>query len=83
MASVADEESATLDPPSSVAEEPASLGGEAAPFEAPHAAAGARFLAFLLGPEGRAILGAHAVDALRQPEFIGDSVPATLRQARR
>ena len=57
--------------------------GIAVPREAPHAAAGARFLAFLLGPEGRAILGAHAVDALRQPEFIGDSVPSTLRRARR
>lgn len=51
--------------------------------EAPHAAAGARFLAFLLGPEGRALLVAHAVDVLRQPEFIGDSVPSALRHARR
>jgi len=57
--------------------------GIGVPREAPHAAAGARFLAFLLGPEGRALLGAHAVDVLRQPEFIGDSVPSALRRARR
>jgi molybdate/tungstate transport system substrate-binding protein len=53
------------------------------PRDAPHRAVGARFLAFLLGPEGRAILGAHAVDALRLAEFIGDSVPSVLRRARR
>lgn len=53
------------------------------PRAAPHSAVGARFLTFLLGPEGRAILAAHAVDVLRQPEFIGDSVPALLRRARR
>jgi molybdate/tungstate transport system substrate-binding protein len=57
--------------------------GIGVPRDAPHAAAGARFLAFLLGPEGRALLGAHAVDALPQPEFIGDSVPSALRRARR
>jgi molybdate/tungstate transport system substrate-binding protein len=44
--------------------------GIAIPREAPHLAAGSRFLAFLLGPEGRAILGAHAVDALRQPDVV-------------
>jgi molybdate/tungstate transport system substrate-binding protein len=49
------------------------------PREAPHRAAGSRFLAFLLGPEGRAILGAHAVDVLRDPEFVGFSVPGALR----
>jgi molybdate/tungstate transport system substrate-binding protein len=48
---------------------------------APHAAAGARFLAFLLGPDGRALLGAHAIDALPRPEFVGDSVPVALRSA--
>ena len=52
------------------------------PRDAPHPAAGARFLAFLLGLEGRALLGAHAVDVLRQPEFIGDSVPTGLRARR-
>ena len=57
--------------------------GIGVPREAPHADAGARFLAFLLGPEGRALLGAHAVDVLPQPEFIGDSVPSALRRARR
>jgi molybdate/tungstate transport system substrate-binding protein len=48
---------------------------------APHAAAGARFLAFLFGPDGRALLGAHAIDALPRPEFVGDSVPVALRSA--
>lgn len=57
--------------------------GIGVPREAPHAAAGARFLAFLLGPEGRALLGAHAVDVMRQAEFIGDSVPSALRRAGR
>jgi molybdate/tungstate transport system substrate-binding protein len=57
--------------------------GIGVPRGAPHAAAGARFLAFLLGPEGRALLGAHAVDVLRQPEFVGDSVPSALRRAQR
>ena len=57
--------------------------GIGVPRAAPHPAAGARFVAFLLGPNGRALLAAHAVDALREPEFIGDSVPAGLRSARR
>jgi len=55
--------------------------GIGVPRGAPHAAAGARFLAFLLGPDGRALLGAHAIDALSRPEFVGDSVPAALRSA--
>jgi len=55
--------------------------GIGVPRAAPHPAAGARFVAFLLGAEGRALLAAHAVDVLRQPEFIGDSVPAPLRRA--
>jgi molybdate/tungstate transport system substrate-binding protein len=53
--------------------------GIGVPRGAPHAAAGARFLAFLLGPDGRALLGAHAIDALPRPELVGDSVPAALR----
>ncbi len=57
--------------------------GISVPRDAPHPMAGVRFLAFLLGPDGRALLGAHAVDVLRQPQFIGDSVPAGLRSARR
>jgi len=57
--------------------------GIGVPRDAPHAAAGARFLAFLLGREGRALLGAHAVDVLPEPEFIGDSVPSVLRRAYR
>ena len=55
--------------------------GIGVPRAAPHAAAGVRFLAFLLGPDGRALLGAHAIDALPRPEFVGDSVPAALRSA--
>jgi molybdate/tungstate transport system substrate-binding protein len=57
--------------------------GIGVPRAAPHSAAGARFLAFLLGREGRAILGAHAVNVLQRPEFVGDSVPAALRSAHR
>jgi molybdate/tungstate transport system substrate-binding protein len=57
--------------------------GIGVPRDAPHAAAGARFLAFLLGPEGRALLGAHAVEALPRPEFVGDSVPGVVRSAPR
>ncbi len=53
--------------------------GIGVPRGAPHASAGARFLAFLLGPDGRALLAAHAIDALPRPEFVGDSVPAALR----
>jgi molybdate/tungstate transport system substrate-binding protein len=57
--------------------------GIGVPRAAPHREAGVRFLAFLLGPEGRALLAANAVDALREPEFVGDSVPALLRRAHR
>ena len=53
------------------------------PRDAPHAAAGARFLAYLFSPAGQAVLRAHAVDALATPELVGDSVPSALRAARR
>jgi molybdate/tungstate transport system substrate-binding protein len=53
------------------------------PRHAPHPAAGQRFLGYLLSPAGQAVLRAHAVDALRVPELVGDSVPAALRATRR
>ncbi len=47
---------------------------------APDAAGGARFVGFLLGAEGRAMLHAHGLD-LVAPHVTGDaaSVPAALR----
>ena len=49
------------------------------PREAPHPSAGMRFLRYLLSPAGQAVLRAHAVDALRVPDLVGDSVPPALR----
>jgi molybdate/tungstate transport system substrate-binding protein len=54
------------------------LYGASVPRTAPHREAGARALAFLLGPRGRAVLRARAVDVLETPEFVGDSVPTAL-----
>jgi molybdate/tungstate transport system substrate-binding protein len=51
------------------------------PRHAPHASAGARLAAFLLGAEGRRILREANVDALDVPELVGDSVPAVVRAA--
>jgi len=48
------------------------------PRAAPHRATGISLLAFLVGADGQALLRAHAVDALRAPQFVGDSVPASL-----
>jgi molybdate/tungstate transport system substrate-binding protein len=60
------------------------LYGVSVPTRAPHHDAGARFLAFLLGSEGRALLRRGNVDALEMPEAVGSGVPAvvsaTLRQ---
>jgi molybdate/tungstate transport system substrate-binding protein len=60
------------------------LYGVSVPTRAPHHDAGARFLAFLLGTEGRALLRRGNVDALEIPEAVGTGVPAivtaTLRQ---
>jgi molybdate/tungstate transport system substrate-binding protein len=53
------------------------------PRAAPHPAAGLRFLSWLLSPAGQAVLRAHAVDALRAPEMVGDSVPPALGATRR
>jgi molybdate/tungstate transport system substrate-binding protein len=55
--------------------------GIAVPAHAPHRAAGSRFLEFLLGPQGRAILRAHAVDVLREPEVVTFVVPGARRGA--
>ena len=53
------------------------------PRGAPHPLAGQRFLRYLLSPAGQSVLRAHAVDALRVPELVGDSVPAALHAMRR
>jgi molybdate/tungstate transport system substrate-binding protein len=53
------------------------------PRAAPHPAAGQRFLAYLLSPAGQSVLRAHAVDALRVPELVGDSVPSALHAMHR
>jgi molybdate/tungstate transport system substrate-binding protein len=53
--------------------------GASVPRAAPHPAAGRRFLTYLLSPAGQAVLRAHAVDALRAPVMVGDSVPLALR----
>ena len=57
------------------------LYGASVPRAAPHRDAGVRALEFLLGPRGRALLRARAVDALDAPEFVGDSVPAPLTRS--
>jgi len=57
--------------------------GASVPRAAPHPAAGQHFLSYLLSPAGQAVLRAHAVDALRVPELVGDSVPPALRAMRR
>jgi molybdate/tungstate transport system substrate-binding protein len=53
------------------------------PRAAPHPSAGQRFLRYLLSPAGQSVLRAHAVDALRVPEVVGDSVPPALHAMRR
>lgn len=55
------------------------LYGVTVPRHAPHFAVGVRFLQFLLGTEGQAILRREHVDVLEHPEIVGDSVPAVLR----
>jgi molybdate/tungstate transport system substrate-binding protein len=52
------------------------------PRAAPHPSVGQRFLRYLLSPDGQAVLRAHAVDPLRVPELVGDSVPPALRATR-
>ena len=55
------------------------LYGVTVPRGGRNAAAGIRFLAFLLGADGQAILRHGLVDMLDQPVLFGDSVPAELR----
>ena len=55
------------------------LYGVSVPRAAPHADAGVRFVQFLLGRDGKAILRRAYVDALDKPQMVGDSVPAALR----
>ena len=57
--------------------------GASVPRAARHPAAGQRCLAWLISPAGQAVLRAHAVDALRVPELVGDSVPPAPRATRR
>jgi molybdate/tungstate transport system substrate-binding protein len=57
------------------------LYGASVPRSAPHRDAGLKVLAFMLGPDGRALLRALSVDALDAPELVGDSVPPPIRQA--
>jgi molybdate/tungstate transport system substrate-binding protein len=57
------------------------LYGLSIPRDAPHPGVGIRFAQLLLGAEGRAMLRQGNVDALDQPRFVGDSVPAPLTAA--
>jgi molybdate/tungstate transport system substrate-binding protein len=54
------------------------LYGISVPREAPHRALAERFVAFLLSPDGRRILAREHLDALPQPVFVGDHIPAVL-----
>ena len=58
------------------------LYGVTVPRTAPHEAVAARFVAFLLGVDGRRILRRAKLDALDAPVFVGDSVPDVIRPAR-
>jgi molybdate/tungstate transport system substrate-binding protein len=51
------------------------LFGVTVPLGARHAAAGERFVAYLLSPEGRRILRRTHFDALDRPALVGQSVP--------
>jgi molybdate/tungstate transport system substrate-binding protein len=57
------------------------LFGVAVPGDAPHGRAGRNFVAFLLSPSGRRILGGSSVDALEPPVLVGTNVPALVREA--
>lgn len=58
------------------------LYGISVPSHPPHGDAGIRFLRFLLGDDGRAMLRTAQVDALDAPAFIGTGVPAALSTVR-
>jgi molybdate/tungstate transport system substrate-binding protein len=55
------------------------LYGVSIPVRAAHPSAGAAFLEFLLGADGRAILRRENLDALDAPLLTGDSIPQRLR----
>jgi molybdate/tungstate transport system substrate-binding protein len=55
------------------------LYGVSVPRGAPHPAAAGRFLRFMMGDEGRAMLRKGNVDVLPRPELVGDSIPPHLR----
>lgn len=51
------------------------------PRGAPHPSVGTRFVARLLGTDGRALLRRHHIDMLERAEIVGDSVPPEVRAA--
>lgn len=51
------------------------------PHHAPHPGAAIRLAAFMLSPKGRRMMHEAHVDALAHPSFIGDNIPAPLRDA--
>jgi molybdate/tungstate transport system substrate-binding protein len=53
----------------------------AVPRNAPHPEAAARLAAFILSAQGRRLMHAAHVDALDHALFVGDSVPAAIRDA--
>ena len=58
------------------------LYGISVPSHPPHADAGVRFLEFMLGVDGRAMLRAAQVDALEKPTYIGTGAPDALTALR-
>lgn len=58
------------------------LYGISVPSHPPHADVGVRFLTFLLGADGRAMLRAAQVEALDVPVFTGTGVPPVLTAGR-
>lgn len=57
------------------------LSAVSVPRGAPHPAAAERFVAFMLGAEGRALLAGRGVSVLERPELVGDRVPRGIRAA--
>lgn len=55
------------------------LYGVSIPRRAKHGDAASRFLQFLFGSDGRAIMRRENIDMLETPIFSGDSVPAAIR----
>jgi ABC-type molybdate transport system substrate-binding protein len=49
------------------------------PTAAPHRPAAERFVAWLLGPRGRAVMRSQHLDALDQPQFTGGGIPHAVR----